>query len=33
MEVVREGRETGEFERKIPLDETVYAIFLVMVAR
>lgn len=30
MDVVREGRETGEFERKTPLDETVHAIFLVM---
>jgi AcrR family transcriptional regulator len=29
-EVVREGRETGEFERKTPLDETVDAINLVM---
>ena len=30
MEVVREGRENGEFERKTPLDETVHAIYLVM---
>lgn len=30
MEVVREGRECGEFERKTPLDETVHAIYLVM---
>lgn len=30
MEVVRKGRETGEFERKTPLDETVHAIYLVM---
>jgi len=30
MEVVREGRECGEFERKTPLDETVQAIYLVM---
>lgn len=30
MEVVREGRETGEFERKTPLDETVHAIYLIM---
>lgn len=30
MEVVREGRESGEFERKTPLDETVQAIDLVM---
>lgn len=29
-EVIREGRESGEFERKTPLDETVQAIFLVM---
>ena len=29
-EVVREGRECGEFERKTPLDETVHAIYLVM---
>ncbi|PWT74702.1 MAG: TetR family transcriptional regulator [Proteobacteria bacterium] len=30
MEVIREGREAGEFERKTPLDETVHAIFLVI---
>ena len=30
MEIVRQGRETGEFERKTPLDETVHAIFLVV---
>jgi len=30
MEVVREGREMGEFERKTPLDETVHAIYLVV---
>lgn len=30
MDVVREGRESGEFERKTPLDETVQAIYLVM---
>jgi len=30
MEIVSEGRETGEFERKTPLDETVHAIYLVM---
>jgi AcrR family transcriptional regulator len=30
MDVVREGRENGEFERKTPLDETVHAIYLVM---
>lgn len=29
-EIVREGRERGEFERKTPLDETVHAIDLVM---
>jgi AcrR family transcriptional regulator len=29
-DVVREGRESGEFERKTPLDETVHAIFLVV---
>jgi AcrR family transcriptional regulator len=29
-DIVREGRETGEFERKTPLDETVHAIYLVM---
>jgi AcrR family transcriptional regulator len=29
-DIVREGRESGEFERKTPLDETVHAIFLVM---
>ena len=29
-DLVREGRETGEFERKTPLDETVHAIYLVM---
>jgi hypothetical protein len=30
MEVVRDGRESGEFERKTPMDETVQAIYLVM---
>ena len=30
MDVIREGRETGEFERKTPLDETVHAIYLVV---
>ena len=30
MDVVREGRATGEFERKTPLDETVHAIYLVV---
>jgi AcrR family transcriptional regulator len=29
-EIVREGRESGEFERKTPLDETVHAIDLVL---
>jgi AcrR family transcriptional regulator len=29
-EIVRNGREAGEFERKTPLDETVHAIYLVM---
>jgi AcrR family transcriptional regulator len=29
-DVLREGRECGEFERKTPLDETAHAIFLVM---
>ena len=29
-EIVREGRESGEFERKTPLDETVHAIDLVI---
>lgn len=29
-QIVREGRESGEFERKTPLDETCRAIFLVM---
>jgi AcrR family transcriptional regulator len=30
VRIVREGRESGEFERKTPLDETCRAIFLVM---
>jgi AcrR family transcriptional regulator len=30
LDIVREGRETGEFERKTPIDETVNAIFFVM---
>ncbi|MBZ2188229.1 TetR/AcrR family transcriptional regulator [Alcanivorax sp. JB21] len=30
LEIIREGRESGEFERKTPLDETVSSIFLVM---
>ena len=29
-DLIREGRENGEFERKTPLDEAVNAIFLVM---
>jgi AcrR family transcriptional regulator len=29
-EILRQGRETGEFERKTPLDETVHAIYLVL---
>jgi AcrR family transcriptional regulator len=29
-DIVREGRESGEFERKTPLDETVHAIYLVV---
>jgi AcrR family transcriptional regulator len=29
-EIIREGRDNGEFERKTPLDETVHAIYLVM---
>jgi AcrR family transcriptional regulator len=29
-EILREGRESGDFERKTPLDETVAAIHLVM---
>jgi AcrR family transcriptional regulator len=29
-EILREGRENGEFERKTPLDETVHAIYLVI---
>ncbi|WP_454766783.1 TetR/AcrR family transcriptional regulator [Cupriavidus campinensis] len=29
-EVLQEGRETGDFERKTPLDETTAAIYLVM---
>jgi AcrR family transcriptional regulator len=29
-EIIREGRESGEFERKTPLDETVHAIYLVV---
>jgi AcrR family transcriptional regulator len=30
VQIVRDGRETGEFERKTPLDETAGAIYLVM---
>jgi AcrR family transcriptional regulator len=30
LDVVREGRQRGEFERKTPLDETVHATFLVV---
>lgn len=30
LQIVREGRESGEFERKTPLDETANAIYLVM---
>jgi AcrR family transcriptional regulator len=30
LQIVREGREAGEFERKTPLDETANAIYLVM---
>jgi len=30
MDVVLQGREAGEFERKTPLDETVHAIYLVL---
>lgn len=30
LEILREGRENGEFERKTPLDEAARAIFLVM---
>ncbi len=29
-DILREGRRTGDFERKTPLDETVTAIYLVM---
>jgi AcrR family transcriptional regulator len=29
-DIIREGRETGDFERKTPLDETSHAIFLVI---
>jgi AcrR family transcriptional regulator len=30
QDILRQGRETGEFERKTPLDETATAIYLVM---
>lgn len=30
LQIIREGRERGEFERKTPIDETVNAIYLVM---
>ncbi|KAF7961306.1 AcrR family transcriptional regulator [Cupriavidus sp. UYMU48A] len=30
LQIVREGRESGEFERKTPLDETTNAIYLTM---
>jgi AcrR family transcriptional regulator len=30
FEIIREGRESGEFERKTPLDETALAIYLVI---
>ncbi|HIE4015858.1 TPA: TetR/AcrR family transcriptional regulator [Pseudomonas aeruginosa] len=30
LQIVRNGRESGEFERKTPLDETANAIFLVV---
>jgi AcrR family transcriptional regulator len=30
QQILREGRESGEFERKTPLDETASAIYLVM---
>ena len=30
LQIVREGREIGEFERKTPLDETVEAIHLAL---
>jgi AcrR family transcriptional regulator len=30
LEIVRQGRENGEFERKTPLDETAHAVYLVM---
>lgn len=30
QDILQEGRQTGDFERKTPLDETVMAIYLVM---
>ena len=30
QQILLEGRETGEFERKTPLDETTNAIFLIL---
>lgn len=30
LQIIREGREVGEFERKTPIDETANAIYLVM---
>lgn len=30
LQIIREGRESGEFERKTPIDETTNAIYLVM---
>lgn len=30
LQIVRDGRQAGDFERKTPLDETVSALFLVM---
>lgn len=30
LQILREGREAGEFERKTPLDETASAVYLVM---
>jgi hypothetical protein len=30
VDIIREGRENGEFERKTPLDETVHATYLVI---
>jgi hypothetical protein len=29
-EILQEGRQTGDFERKTPIDETAAAIYLVM---